>query len=715
MLQKKVLRLYVGLLSCFLSTFLGGHGFIEGTLVTTPNGVMPIEQLQKDDLVISRDKTNGTFVSKPIQSCEKHTVPEIIELFIEDTSLLADPGQRFFVLAERKWYAAKDLKPGQILSKKGGGFATVSRVKKRKKAANIYDLSIQDCHNFCVSGQEIIAHNYGFVPPLLYSAYSYCAGVVTATAATVAEGFVFAPLTASVATAATVARVTGITFTCGLVAGVGKSVFEGLGSWFSRSSKKQAQIIPPVFVETKPVISIKDRFASKDPQAFIYSNAGVSDPKYAPVGNPGPNPVKEMIDRWISNYDQLSPKQKELAVLKAQYLQQEADSIAASFNVTKAPIDLQTLPPKNITPPPPNNVSIPIINNIVAALSNNSSTTNTSSSPAPPAETPHISKHKPKINQPDYGENTAPKPWPASHNKSSKGHKKIKFVTTVNPDARRMVRSNERIKVDITNQVPASTGSFSCYINPSDTSAITEKQDVPPLPKHITVNFSPGNNSTHKTRFGPGPHPDKEKSVEFKKPITCAAGAGGMPPDEQWNQHNLNNPNDKSGPKIKPKTEPKWEKPYIPQATNFVDVQTEVVSKFLSDVDKSTAAPYVCTHDPKKAKNVCCDKIAGVQWHEGKVVLRVDFDEAKGAHFNLSDCRSGKKVKLAIPLEGGEAAVVEFLVLLNNPETIAAALEMYEKKVANEAFGDVHPGKLGQYGEWIRLLKKALGKNTIDN
>ncbi len=672
MLQKKVLRLYAGLLSCFLSTFLGGHGIAEGTLINTSYGNVPVEWLGKDDLVVSRDKTDETFVLKPVLACTKRAVSELIELSIGDTSLLVDPAQRFFVLAEHKWYAAKDLKPGQQLSKRKGGAATVSGVKRIKKNTHVYELSIQDCHNFCVSDQEIIAHNV--VVFLAGAALGWCWGAITATATTAVAGAssVAAAVGLTTATSATGIAITGSSAAFANTIGIGvtgavlikggselvsnagtiMSAVGSVGSFVGKSAKFIGSSIvglwgggkptPPSFirqpglflppdakslsgvsvvplgcgnnsniafdalgrnllntissvspktsptstpVKTIPVPSIRDRFAN--PQSFIYSDVPpiCPDINISDLHTPATNPRKEMIDRWIPNYDQLSPKQKELAVLKAQYLQQEADSIEASFNAAQALKNLQALSPKKITPPPSNNVPIPIVDN---------------------------------------------------HNA--------------------------------------------------------------------------GNNGESKTQSGKGsPHPDQKKQVEPKKTITCAAGAGGMPPDDQWNQHNLNNPNDKSGPKIKPRTEPKWEKPYIPQATNFVDVQTEVVSKFISDVDKSTAAPFVCTFDPKGAKNVCCDKIAGIQWHEGKVVLRVDFDEAKGAHFNLSDCRSGKKVKLAVPLEGGEAAVAEFLVLLNNPETITAALEMYKKKVADETFRKSHPQKVDQYTEWIKVLQEALG------
>ncbi len=61
-------------------------------------------------------------------------------------------------------------------------------------------------------------------------------------------------------------------------------------------------------------------------------------------------------------------------------------------------------------------------------------------------------------------------------------------------------------------------------------------------------------------------------------------------------------------------------------------------------------------------------KTVGFQSADGKLRLRLDFDPAKGPHFNFEDFRYGKgsnAVKIALPFEGNEKAFRSYLKLLN--------------------------------------------------
>lgn len=164
MIKKSSLRLSVWVISCLFNVFLIGHGFPAGTLVGTPKGLVPIEQIRENDLIISRNKVTNSFEPKPVVVCGKKTVHQLIKLTVGNAQMLASPEQRFYLFAEKKWVFAKDLKPGQFLLQNRGSYSAITALEKIDRDVETYELSIQDCHNFCASEQEVVAHN--FIPEL---------------------------------------------------------------------------------------------------------------------------------------------------------------------------------------------------------------------------------------------------------------------------------------------------------------------------------------------------------------------------------------------------------------------------------------------------------------------------------------------------------------------------------------------------------------------
>ncbi len=167
MSQKTVVRLYISLIGCVFSAFLGGHGFGAGTLIETPNGMVPIEQIRENDLIISRNKMDNTFVPKPVTACSKRITHRSIKLTTNKSSITVSPKQRFYLAKEQQWAFAKDLKPGQLLLQNGGTCATIADIEKIENDTEMYELSVQDLHNFCAADDKVVAHNH---PGLMFAA-----------------------------------------------------------------------------------------------------------------------------------------------------------------------------------------------------------------------------------------------------------------------------------------------------------------------------------------------------------------------------------------------------------------------------------------------------------------------------------------------------------------------------------------------------------------
>jgi hypothetical protein len=155
--MKAIKRLGI-LYACLLSFVLYGEGFVKETLVKTPSGYAPIETLQEGDLVICYD-FQGNCVKKPITQVTKKWTVTLVELCLGEVYLYAAPDHLFYLPQEHTWLATKNIKPEQVLLKACSGPALVTHIREIEQESEVFDLTIADHHNFCVSYQDILVHN----------------------------------------------------------------------------------------------------------------------------------------------------------------------------------------------------------------------------------------------------------------------------------------------------------------------------------------------------------------------------------------------------------------------------------------------------------------------------------------------------------------------------------------------------------------------------
>lgn len=705
-------------LSCL---FVHGHGFIAGTPINTSNGLIPIEQLKPNDLVVSRDKKDGSFVFKTIKSCKKKTTKEIIELSVESNNLpidiSADPHQRFYVLNASKWRIAKDLKPGDILSKYGDGFAIVKAVKKIRKRSDVYRLAVNGCHNFCISEQSIIAHNIlPFIPAVTACAVSATSYVASAAVSAASYLGLVTPLSGGamgIVASFTPAQVFGVGILGTLGAGIGREAYKFFGSFFSDRKKAIISIpTPKRNMSSCSSLSIRERFEQTN-------HVGIQPPDLNALVPSDQNKLSEVITCWIPGYNLLSYTGKNNVLGKTEWLEKIAGggkfsdvnskkTILPTASINN-PLLKKDVNSKNLVPPIDKGFTSTIPTQPLQLSLSSSQTffgdTKSCCSNNLPTKNEKFKRARTKSNVYRFaGNKSISFSKKRCHRQSKKNEKKNLCSNLTNISPR---RSTANFVMGVTDDLVVA--------QPIDISLTNQSDNIKISPtcsndSREAVGFavSAGVPSGKKDSYG---QESKKFEVKVKSSISAAGGAPIDPDDwrrgdngKLWNPLN-----------IKPKTEPIREKIYIPKASSPVEIQNEVVAKFLSDVDKTTQEPFVCTHDPKDKNNVCFGKVVGMQWHGGKVVLRADFDPEKGAHFNLKDCRAGKgdlSVSLSIPLQGDAAIIEAFLMPLNTVEEIMAALALYQKKITDKEFENKCPGKVREYEKWIEILKNRLNSMT---
>lgn len=115
------------------------------------------------------------------------------------------------------------------------------------------------------------------------------------------------------------------------------------------------------------------------------------------------------------------------------------------------------------------------------------------------------------------------------------------------------------------------------------------------------------------------------------------------------------------------------------QVLESVDTYEQARNKALEiigEVDPHSVEPHIGRIGVGKGK------ITGVDWHDGKVTLRLDWDPNKGPHINITDYRrgwgsSGRSV--AIPFKGDLDLVKSLLRHLNTTESVDVAIEVLKR------------------------------------
>jgi hypothetical protein len=134
-------------------------GFLGGTLVETPNGSIPIEQLQNNDHVQCYN-VYKVIVDQPIVCVTKKHVNRYKRIIIDDESINTTLNQLFYSPLTHTWTEAHKLHPGDVLLNDLNEHKIITHIQNIEKEADIHDITVTSCHNFYVSKNRILVHNF---------------------------------------------------------------------------------------------------------------------------------------------------------------------------------------------------------------------------------------------------------------------------------------------------------------------------------------------------------------------------------------------------------------------------------------------------------------------------------------------------------------------------------------------------------------------------
>lgn len=106
--------------------------------------------------------SQGRSNSKRILATRRHQCSASVKVFIEEEELVVAPTHQFFAPDHHSCISAKYLRPGQEIFSKQKGKKIVRDVKPTQahRALNLIDISVEDNHNFYVSREDVLVHNF---------------------------------------------------------------------------------------------------------------------------------------------------------------------------------------------------------------------------------------------------------------------------------------------------------------------------------------------------------------------------------------------------------------------------------------------------------------------------------------------------------------------------------------------------------------------------
>ena len=131
------------------------------TLVSTGNGLRPIEEIQAGDYVWSENTGTGERELRKVLSVSVTETKALVHVTTENGTVINTTENHPFYVEGKGWCAAAELEAGDVLRTEDGEQETVKGVQTEKldKAVKVYNLEIEGSHTYYVSADSVLVHN----------------------------------------------------------------------------------------------------------------------------------------------------------------------------------------------------------------------------------------------------------------------------------------------------------------------------------------------------------------------------------------------------------------------------------------------------------------------------------------------------------------------------------------------------------------------------
>ncbi|SHH48966.1 intein C-terminal splicing region/RHS repeat-associated core domain-containing protein [Clostridium collagenovorans DSM 3089] len=151
------LRILQGLAAIFGGT---QSCFVGETLVSTENGEKRIDEIKEGEYVWAENIETGEKELKKVLRVYENETDKIVHIKVNGEEIESTENHPFYV-EERGWVSASELKVGDKLRSKEDKIVVVEEVEieQLKEKIKVYNLEVEDNHNYYVSGNKVLVHN----------------------------------------------------------------------------------------------------------------------------------------------------------------------------------------------------------------------------------------------------------------------------------------------------------------------------------------------------------------------------------------------------------------------------------------------------------------------------------------------------------------------------------------------------------------------------
>ena len=134
--------------------------FIEGTLVLTAEGCVPIEYLKPGDYVIATDPDTGETALKEVVQLFRNETTEWIHLTVNGEEIVCTPEHPFYSPI-KGWTAACKLRAGDILVTVNGEYVALEKIQHEilESPETTYNFEVEGFHTYYVGEKSVLVHN----------------------------------------------------------------------------------------------------------------------------------------------------------------------------------------------------------------------------------------------------------------------------------------------------------------------------------------------------------------------------------------------------------------------------------------------------------------------------------------------------------------------------------------------------------------------------
>ena len=138
----------------------GNVCFVEGTLVQTEQGAIPIEDITAGTRVWAWDEETGEVGLKRVVETYENETYELVHVFVNGEEITSTPTHPFYSPV-KGWTQAVHLRAGDVLVLVNGEYVVVEKVQHEilESPVKVYNFHVEDFHTYYVAEHGVLVHN----------------------------------------------------------------------------------------------------------------------------------------------------------------------------------------------------------------------------------------------------------------------------------------------------------------------------------------------------------------------------------------------------------------------------------------------------------------------------------------------------------------------------------------------------------------------------